>query len=86
MPEPVKRFLGIAASRWRMLWMFVLTRASQPGSIRQMVLMSGTLVGIRIAPEQAEAIGWIGLAAAVAIGILTDEDKPPPDAPPEGQA
>ncbi len=84
MPEPVKRFLGIASARWRMLWMFVLARASQPGSIRQMVLMGGTLFGVRVAPDQAEAIGWIGLGLAVAIGILTDENPPPRD-PPEGQ-
>lgn len=85
MPEPVKRFLGVAMTRWRLLLFFLLARAAEPGSIRQGVVMLGALVGMRIAPERADAIGWIGMGLAVTVGILTREDRPPPPPPPEGQ-
>lgn len=85
MPEQVRRFLGVTVERWRWLLKFLLARAAEPGSVRQMVVMGCALVGLRIAPERAEAIGWAAMAVAVVIGILTREEHPPPP-PPEGQA
>ncbi len=88
MPQAMRRFLGIAVARWRALGIFLLARMSEPGTIRQGVVACAALIGVRIAPERADAIGWIGLALAIAIGILTREDRsdPPPPPPPEGQA
>lgn len=86
MPEPVRRFLGIARAKWLALAFFILARAREPGTIRQVLVALSTLFGVRIAPEMAETIAWLGLAAAVAIGVLTDEHRGDGPPPPEGQA
>jgi hypothetical protein len=72
-PETVKRFLGITRAQWIVLVTFILARAGEPGTIRMAILAVGATVGVRIAPERAEAIGWVGMGLAIAIGILTRE-------------
>jgi hypothetical protein len=62
----------------RTLGRFLLERAQEPGSIRQVAVVIATLAGRQIAPDMADAIGWVGFAAAVLVGILTRENPPPP--------
>ena len=77
MPESVRRFLGIALSRWKALGIFLLARAQEPGTVRHGALPLCTPIGVRLPPEHFEAIGWAGFGLAVMIGILTREDRPP---------
>jgi hypothetical protein len=83
MPEPVRRFLGVAVERWHLVLRFLLDRAREPGSIRQVTIAFCALIGVQMAPDRVEAIGWIGLGLAVLVGILTTENPAPPPAPPE---
>ena len=51
---------------------YILARAKEPSTWRGLILLL-TALGIPVAPELANAIVTIGLAAAGAIGIATPD-------------